>query len=352
MRKSVLPFVLIGVLFLPNACKKGPAEGAGTGNAVETSGSGIGSAVQTETGEPETGSTAEGPAAESNLNWTVTREEGAVYVADRLGNRIPLEHYRRMVVISPGAVETLYLIGGEEAIAGIASGREALWPEEKTVLLPSVGNTARPNLENIIALEPDLVIGNAMTAALIQDLAGRGYRGIVHQADSIEDIFNGTAILGRLSGRAEAAEKLNEEKRARLGELREELESRPLKLKGAFLYSAGPIMAFTEASLPGEILSALGVENIASGLDAAQPILSPEYILSRDPDFLFGAMAITKPADILAADSRIAETRAGREMNISIIPSSLFIRPSPRILERIPELYGTLRQYAAKNSDR
>jgi iron complex transport system substrate-binding protein len=257
-----------------------------------------------------------------------------------------------MVVISPGAVETLYLIGGEEAIAGIASGREALWPEEKTTLLPSVGNTARPNLESIIALEPDLVIGNAMTAALIQDLGSRGYRGIVHQADSIEDIFNGTLILGRLSGRAEAAEKLNAEKRARLGELQEELRARPLNLKGAFLYSAGPIMAFTEASLPGEILSALGVENIAAGLDAAQPILSPEYILAQDPDFLFGAMAITKPADILAADSRIAETRAGREMNISIVPSSLFLRPSPRILERIPELYGTLRQYTAKNSDR
>jgi iron complex transport system substrate-binding protein len=57
-------------------------------------------------------------------------------------------------------------------------------------------------------------------------------------------------------------------------------------------------------------------------------------------------MAITRPEDILAADSRIAETRAGREMNISIVPSSLFLRPSPRILERIPELYETLRRYA------
>ncbi|MDR2305314.1 MAG: ABC transporter substrate-binding protein [Treponema sp.] len=343
MRNSVLLFVLIGVLFLPGAgaCKKGGTEERG----------GTESAAQTEAVRPETGNAAGGPAAESVLSWTVTGEGGKAYVADTLGNRIPLEQYRRMVVISPGAVETLYLIGGEDAIAGIASGREALWPEEKTVLLPSVGNTARPNLESIIALEPDLVIGNAMTAALIQDLGGRGYRGIVHQADSIEDIFNGTLILGRLSGRADAAEKLNVEKRARLGELQEELRARPLKLKGAFLYSSGPIMAFTEASLPGEILSALGVENIAAGLDAAQPILSPEYILSQDPDFLFGAMAITKPADILAADSRIAETRAGKEMNISIVPSSLFLRPSPRLLERIPELYGTLRQYTAKNSD-
>lgn len=327
---TALLFVLGGVLLLAGAgaCKKGGTE----------------IAESAETGGNETRAAA--PAAQIVLSWTVTQEGGTAYVADRLGNRVPLEQYRRMVVISPGAVETLYLIGGEDAIAGIASGREALWPEEKTVLLPSVGNTARPNIENIIALEPDLVIGNAMTSALIQDLGGRGYRGIVHQADSIEDIFNGTLILGRLAGRAEAAERLNAETRARLDELQKELEARPLGLKGAFLYSSGPIMAFTEASLPGEILSALGVENIAAGLDAAQPILSPEYILSQDPDFLFGAMAITRPEDILAADSRIAETRAGREMNISIVPSSLFLRPSPRILERIPELYETLRRYA------
>ena len=281
----------------------------------------------------------------TSLYWRLAEESGGVFVLDGAGNKAPLTVYRRIVVISPGAVETLYMIGGEAAIAGITSGRDPIWPEEKTALLPSVGNTARPSLESVIALAPDLVIGNAMTAALMADLASRGYTVLLHNADSMADIFNSAVILGQLTGREAEARRLVAEKQAELDIMKAELREAPVKLKGAFLYSAGPIMAFTSGTLPGEILDTLGVENIAAGLNAAQPILSAEYILSQNPDFLFGAMSITKPEDILAADSVIAKTRAGREKNISIVPSFLFLRPSPRIVESLLDLRGALKSY-------
>jgi iron complex transport system substrate-binding protein len=280
------------------------------------------------------------------LYWRLIEENGVAAIVDGAGNRAPLTAYRRLIVISPGAVEVLYMIGAEAAIAGISSGRDPVWPEEKTALLPSVGNTARPNLEAVIALEPDLVIGSAMNAALLADLASRGYTVLIHNADSLKDIFNSALLLGRLTGKEAEAKALVAEKEARLDALRAELKSKPLNLKGAFLYSANPIMAFTAQSLPGEILSILGVENIAAGLNAAQPILSAEYILAQNPDFLFGAMAISKPEDILGADSVIAKTRAGIERNISIVPSSLFLRSSPRIVESLEELYGEVRKYS------
>jgi iron complex transport system substrate-binding protein len=281
------------------------------------------------------------------LYWTLVTEGGAEYIRDKNGFTVPLRPYGRIVLISPGAVETFYLIGAEDRIAAISASRDPVWPEEKTVLLPSIGNVARPNLEAIIALEPDLIIGNAMSVSLAGDLNSRGYAVLIHGADSIAGIFNDTRIMGRLTGREDAAERLIREKEGRLEDLRRGLAERPLTyggapLKGAFLYSVSPIMAFTEASLPGEILSILGLVNIAAGLNAAQPILSPEYILTRDPDFLFGSMAITKPEDILAADSVILQTRAGREGNIRFVPSSLFLRTSPRIVDALLEMYGEL----------
>jgi iron complex transport system substrate-binding protein len=288
---------------------------------------------------PGSGETAPG------LYWRVVEEKDGPFIVDGAGNRAPLAAYRRMVVISPGAVEVLYMIGAESAIAAVSSGRDPVWPEEKTSLLPSIGNTARPNLEAIVALEPDLVIGNAMNGALIADLSSRGYAAIIHNADSLADIFNGTLLLGRLGGREAEARALVEERQARLDSLKAELKESPLNLKGAFLYSANPLMAFTAKSLPGEIFTILGVENIAGGLDAAQPILSPEYILAQNPDFLFGAMAISKPEDILSAGSVIGKTRAGIEKNISIVPSSLFMRGSPRIVESLLELYETIRGF-------
>jgi iron complex transport system substrate-binding protein len=290
--------------------------------------------------------TAENP----DLYWTVSGGVGAEILTDKNGFTVPLRPYNRIIIISPGAVEICYLIGAEDRIAAISTGRDPVWPEEKTALLPSIGNVARPNLEAIVALEPDLVIGNAMSISLITDLVSRGYPALVHSSDSFADIFNSTRVIGRLTGRAEAAEKLAAEKEAELAALRSELMERPLTyrgapLKGAFLYSASPAMAFTEKSLPGEILSLLGVVNIAQGLNAAQPILSPEYILAQNPDFLFGSMGITKPADILTADSVFNQTRAGREVNISLVPSSLFLRASPRIVESLWELYREARRF-------
>ncbi|MDR1318628.1 MAG: ABC transporter substrate-binding protein [Treponema sp.] len=312
----------------------GRKDGAGAGNA--------GLAAEA----PAPGERAASPDAAPSLYWRLIEENGGAAVADGADNKAPLAVYRRLIVISPGAVEVLYMIGAESAIAGISSGRDPVWPEEKTVLLPTIGNTARPNLEAIIALEPDVVIGSAMNAALMADLSSRGYTVLIHNADSLADIFNSALILGRLTGKEAEARALVAEKEAQLDSLKAELKSRPLNLKGAFLYSANPIMAFTSQSLAGEILNILGVENIAAGLNAAQPILSAEYILAQNPDFLFGAMAISKPEDILTADSVIGKTRAGIEKNISIVPSSLFLRTSPRIVESLLELYGEIRKYS------
>jgi iron complex transport system substrate-binding protein len=325
-KKVIIPFVtaLLALLFL----------GGIRGGSLAAAGRKDG-AVQGRTG---------GAAEVSGLYWQVVEENGVV--VDGADNKVPLGVYRRLVVMSPGAVEVLYMIGAESAIAGITSGRDPVWPEDKTVLLPSVGNTARPSLEAIIALEPDLVIGNGMTTALMADLAARGYAVLLHNADSLADIFNSARILGTLTGKEAEAAALVVEKEARLDSLKAELKREPLHLKGAFLYSANPIMAFTRQSLPGEILDILGVENIAAGLNAAQPILSAEYILSQNPDFLFGAMAIAKSEDILTADSVIGKTRAGIEKNISIVPSSLLLRTSPRIVESLLELYGEIKKYA------
>jgi iron complex transport system substrate-binding protein len=275
--------------------------------------------------------------------WSLVAEDGVEYVADKQGNRVLVAEYRRIIVISPGAVETFYLLGAESAIAAIPESREGIWPQEKTGALKKIGNAARPDLEGVIALEPDLILGNAMNAAFISDLVSRGYHALIHGADSIDDIFTTTLLLGTLTGKRTEAEALVAEKEAILAALAESLGTEGTPLKGAFLYSVNPVMAFTEHSLPGEILTLLDTENIAAGLPTEQPILSSEYLLAENPDFLFGAMSITSADDILGADSVIRNTRAGMEGNISVIPSAMFLRPSLRLVDSLVALNEQLR---------
>jgi iron complex transport system substrate-binding protein len=277
------------------------------------------------------------------LSWNIERRPDGEYLADMEGNVVPLQRYNRMALLSLGAVETLYSIGGEDAIAAIASSGDPVWPEEQTALLPVIGNVARPNLEEIIAINPDIVIGNSMNSAFIKLLVSRGKTAIIHSNNSVDDIFNSAIILGQLSGRKAEAEIMTAEQIRRLAEIEHDLRENPLRLKGAIIYSVNPIMAFTKASLAGNILDLLGVENMAPDISSAQSVLSPEYILAQNPDFLLGAITVTSVEDFLAADSIFQKTRAGKERNILIIPSVFFMRPSPRIIDRVMELHTEIK---------
>ncbi|MDR0662648.1 MAG: ABC transporter substrate-binding protein [Spirochaetaceae bacterium] len=298
-----------------------------------------------QTGNRVTGTAKETEIASAGLSWNIERRSDGEYLTDLEGNIVPLQRYSRMVLLSLGAVETLYTIGGESAIAAIASSGDPVWPEERTAFIPTVGNVARPNLEEIIAINPDIVIGNSMNSAFIKLLVSRGKNAIIHGNNSMDDIFNSAIILGLLSGREAEAEIMVIEWKERLLELEWDLRENPLNLKGAIIYSVNPIMAFTKASLPGNILDLLGVENMAPPLSSGQSVLSPEYILAQNPDFLLGAITVTSIEDFLAADSVFLRTRAGKERNILIIPSTFFMRPSPRIIDRVIEFHEALQGF-------
>lgn len=75
----------------------------------------------------------------------------------------------------------------------------------------------------------------------------------------------------------------------------------------------------------------------------AKPIISAEYILEQNSDFLFGATVITSTEDILNSNPLISETGAGSESNIYLIPSYKFFGPTPRVIDFIEGLYGQLR---------
>lgn len=278
--------------------------------------------------------------------WKIVEENGQAYLEDSTGTRIEFRSYDRIVLTSAGAVEILYMLGAEERIAAIGTSRSGIWPEDKTSQLPDVGSLARPSFEQIIAAEPDLVVANGMNSELAADLNNMGIATVIHSTDTIMEILNAVLILGELTGTSETAIPLVEERRTALEDIRASVADDPLNLKGAFVYSIDPMMAFREDSLPGEILNILGVTNIADGLTTERPILTPEYILAENPDFLLGAMSIDEETDILEADSVIRETRAGKEENVFIVPSQLILRPTPRVIEALTMMHERLAEYA------
>lgn len=279
----------------------------------------------------------------SQFLMAFTIENGMI--KDSKGNSIEIKEYNRVVILDPAVIETFYMIGAEDKIAAIGTtARSKIYPEEKVKNLPSVGNIVNISLEKVLSFSPDLVILSVMSSNTGESLKALKIPMITSEAGNFDEILENIKLCGELTGKREEAEKLYKASVEKLENLKKNTRENPLNLKGTVLYSTSPMMAFNSKSLPGQILNTLGVDNITDNLVGDRPILSPEFLLKENPDFLVGAMSIRTPEDILNSNPMIKEINAGKNNNIFIVDSTKILRGSPRIFEAMEEFYSELQK--------
>ena len=260
-------------------------------------------------------------------------------IIDDYGNKIEAKEYKKIIVTDPGVIEILFKIGGEKSIVAIAkTSRSKIYPSDKVDKLVSIGNISNLNLEKVVEYKPDLIVVSSMMLRNVEAIKKMGYKVIVSNASSLDGILDTISVTGVISGKKEEAEKLRKECLIKLERIEKENSKKTSKLKGAILFSTSPMIAFSEDSIPGDVLKHLGVINIAANVPGQRPILSPEYILKENPDFLAGAMSLDNPKQIIEASNVIPKTKAGKNNNIFILDSSVILRSSYRIFDEMEVL--------------
>ena len=264
-------------------------------------------------------------------------------IVDKYGNKIEAREYKRIIVTDPGVIEILFKIGGEKSIVAIGkTTKSKIYPYEKVEKLQSIGSISNLNLEKIVEYKPDLVVVSSMMLKNVESIKKLGYKVIVSNASNLNEILELISVVGVISGRKNEAEDLRKVSSLKLEKIIKENHKKSSNLKGAILFSTSPMTAFSDDSLPGDVLKHLGVTNIASNVPGQRPILSPEYILKENLDFLAGAMSLDSPQQIIEASNVIAKTKAGKNKNIFILDSSLMLRSSYRIFDEMEVLKSKL----------
>lgn len=113
---------------------------------------------------------------------------------------------KRIIALAPHIVENLYAIGAGDLIIGTTE--HADYPNE-ALAIPRVGNYSRLNIEQILAAEPDLIIGwkSGTPTDDLAKLEKLGYNIQYSEPKKIEDVAKELQFLGELTGRnAEADE--------------------------------------------------------------------------------------------------------------------------------------------------
>ena len=270
-------------------------------------------------------------------------------IIDDYGNKIEAKEYKKIIVTDPGVIEILFKIGGEKSIVAIGkTSRSKIYPYDKVDELVSIGNISNLNLEKVVEYKPDLIVVSSMMLRNVEAVKKMGYNIIVSNASSLDGILDTISVTGVISGKKEEAEKLRKECLIKLERIEKENSKKTSKLKGAILFSTSPMIAFSEDSIPGDVLKYLGVINIAANVPGQRPILSPEYILKENPDFLAGAMSLDSPKQIIEASNVIPKTKAGKNNNIFILDSSVILRSSYRIFDEMEVLKEKLNKIENK----
>lgn len=204
---------------------------------------------------------------------------GGIAVRDDAGREIVLpDPPRRIVSLVPSATEILVALGAGDRI--VARTEYDSIPALRS--LPSVGGGLHPNLERLVAIDPDLVIrfagpSDRDTPARLTEL------GIPHLAvrpDGIDDVRRIIRMLARVVGASERGDSLVARMDSTLSRVSERVRSRSTR-SVAFVLGGSPPWVAGPGTFVDELIGLAGGRNAFSDLGELYGPVSREAFVSR-----------------------------------------------------------------------
>lgn len=253
---------------------------------------------------------------------------------DDLGRQVTLSAApQRLVSMIPSASETLCAVGVCNHLVGVDTYSN--WPPE-LARTARVGSLFDASPERIVALKPDLVIVS-IYSKLHEVLEQAGVATFAVNAETYDDIFRTTQLLGEVVGVPQAAQQLV----ARIRREVYQAETRALASQerpSVYLeidptpYSAGP------DSFLGSLLTRARGLNIIPRELGLFPQISPELVLQRNPQVI----VVAHPQGGLAQRpgwGRLRAVQNNRVCSLTPEQTDLVSRPGPRVAQAIDLLY-------------
>jgi iron complex transport system substrate-binding protein len=272
-------------------------------------------------------------------------------VVDEFGRTIRVPQLpTRIVSLAPSLTETLYALGVQDRLVGDTDYCDYPPDAQKKT---KVGGPINPNIEEIAALHPDLVLVTKEINRLdtVRALDTLGIPTYATDARNVDEILSTTQKLADLLGVPETGKSLAADLQARLAALHAKLESLPPS-RVLFVVWTHPLISIGKNTF---IADALLRADATSIVDATQdwPQMNLEEVVRLQPDYLVFA------ASHAESGARDFETLAGlpawqfldavRNRRFAVI-SDAVNRPAPRIVSAIEDLARQLHPAAFQNS--
>ncbi len=269
-------------------------------------------------------------------------ESTAVTVTDMAGREITLDApATKVVALTASDCEILAALGAEDTLVG--RGEYCDYPES-VLEVPAVQSGADTNLEQIIALEPQVVVmaKMAQTEEQVAALEEAGIRVVVSDAQDIEGVYTAIRLIGALVGRNDEAEAMVADMQSTFADIAAKSENTgktvyfevsPLQWG---LWTAG------KGTFMDELATMCGLTNAFADVEGWAEI-SEEQVLERDPDYIVTISMYygEGPTPVEEIKSRAGWDALKAVQNDAIFnaDSNEVSRPGPRLKDAAEALY-------------
>lgn len=286
----------------------------------------------------------------------VSAEGTAVEVTDMTQRTVTLDApATRVVAITAANVEVLYALGAGDTLVG--RGEYCDYPTE-ALDVPSVKSGTDLNVEEILALEPDVVLMDTMgqTTEQVEALENAGVKVVMTKEDGIEGVYTAIDLIGKVVGKNDEAAALVADMKNTFAEVTAAAKDADFAGKTVY-FEISPLQwglwTGGNGTFMDEIGQILGLTNIFADVDGWASV-SEEQVLERNPDFIVTTSSYYGEGPTPVEE---IEQRAGWE-NVTAVAngdvfnadSNSFTRPGPRLADAAKALLEFLTNAVAEET--
>jgi len=257
-------------------------------------------------------------------------------ITDILGRQVTIkEPPKRIVSLVPAFTETLFALGLGDKVVGVTKYCD--YPAE-AIAKPKIGGFSTPSAELIVAAQPDLVLAAEMHKEFIPQLEQAGLTVVATESLDLKQVLDEIRLIGRITGASAEAENLAADMQQRIDKIESKVKLLSEDEKPAVFFEVWPDPLTTggSRSFLNSLIVTAGGKNIAGDVEQDWVTLSPEVVLSRNPEVIIFSHHgdSLQTVEQLKARKGWEQVRAIKSGRIGYIADeNLVVRTGPRVIE-------------------
>jgi len=255
---------------------------------------------------------------------------------------------RRIVSLAPHATELVFAAGAGNRLVGVTSYSDYPAAAKK---IPQIGSYGKIDVERILALKPDLVIGwqSGNSAADIASLERLHIPVFLTEPLRLEDISRLIKTIGELAGTQQDAAKTADNFSEEVAALRRRYGGRrPVRVFYEIWHD--PLLTVNGAHFISDIIAVCGGRNVFAGVRSLVPRISTESVLAENPEAIIGGGRRNGKRGLLDGWRHYPRLTAVSRNHLLLVNPDLIHRPTPRTLDGVRQMCEQIER--VRRSDR